>query len=107
MIRRRSAPHTKRVGIIQTRYFRDNDRVIERELIQCCHCQFTKVFTVGDEKNWGLCFKCNDWHCSKPSCVKTCVPIKRWLENRRLLRPDDHVPIVVSVPGVIGGATDD
>ncbi len=97
MIRRSSAPHNQRRGVLISS-LRDEDLVTEVELIQCCHCQFTTAYRPGLEKKWGVCWRCNDWHCDKPSCTRVCVPIKLWLENMADGRAPDHVPIVVSVP---------
>lgn len=96
MIRRSSAPHKLRCGVLISSD-RDRDRVVERELIQCCHCQFTKVFELGDEKQWGVCWRCNDWHCNKPSCVKKCVPVRQWLQNMHLGRAEDYTPVQIYV----------
>lgn len=102
MIRRATAPHSRRMGIIQSTPY-EGGRVTEGEFVQCCHCQFTALWVPGLEKGWGLCWRCNDWHCSKPSCVKDCVPIRQWLDNRREGKPDNHKPIRVSPGGVILG----
>jgi hypothetical protein len=67
--------------------------VVERELIQCCHCQFTQVWAPGVEKGWRLCQRCMDWHCPKHQC-HTCRPIKQWLENMAKGISPDHVPVV-------------
>lgn len=100
--RRRSVSSRRKRGVIQSTPA-DGGRVVERELIQCCHCQFTKSFEVGDELRWGLCMQCMDWHCPKVGCRTKCVPIKRWLENKARGRPDDFVPVVVSVPCEVPG----
>ena len=94
MIRRSSAPLNRKCGVLISRSI-DADRVIECEIIQCCHCQFSKPYAVGDERKWGVCWRCNDWHCPKPECARKCVPIKRWLENKHKGLPDDFAPVIV------------
>lgn len=101
MIRRAGAPHGRRCGVLIS-VPNDSDRVRQIDIIQCCHCQFSKPYAVGDERKWGVCWRCNDWHCAKPSCAKKCVPIKQWLSNVHKGLPEDYTPIIVSVPGVIG-----
>jgi hypothetical protein len=99
MIRRRSAPHSKRVGVIQSAGDRGAARAREwAEFVQCCHCQYTAAYTPGLERVWGVCWRCADWHCPKKACRTKCVPVQRWLDNRRKGLPDDHVPIMASVP---------
>lgn len=102
MIRRASAPHGRRVGVLTSASI-DADLVAEVELVQCCHCQFTTAYAPGLERRWGVCWRCSDWHCEKPACAKKCVPVKRWLENMAAGKPADHAPIQASVPGAIGG----
>lgn len=93
MIRRATAPlNAKRGVLISTP--KDSDRIVEHELIQCCHCQYTTVWAPGVEKGWGYCGRCANFHCSKPACHKKCVPIKQWLENMHAGRAGDHVPVV-------------
>ncbi len=89
---RHSAPSSLKRGIIQSTPH-DSDKVVERELIQCCHCQFTQVWAPGVEKGWRLCQRCMDWHCPKHQC-HTCRPIKQWLENMAKGISPDHVPVV-------------
>lgn len=94
MIRRASAPHKLRCGLLISTPMDSDKGVVERELIQCCHCQFTCVWTPGVERGWAVCGRCNDWHCPKVECRSGCRPWRQWLENRRLGLADDHVPIV-------------
>lgn len=91
-IRRVSAPKNQKVGILVSTP-NDSDRVVECELIQCCHCQFTKPFQLGDEHRWQVCYRCNDWHCPKPECQRCVTPEQR-RENIRLGRPADHQRII-------------
>lgn len=71
----------------------DSDKAVEREVIQCCHCQFTQVWTPGIEKGWGLCWRCHDFRCPKPACRMKCVPIRQWLENMHRGRAEDYTPV--------------
>lgn len=102
-VRKVSAPHSQRVGVLVSAPL-ESDLVTQIDLVQCCHCQFTTVYTPGLERRWGVCWKCNDWHCDKHSCCVKCVPVRRWLDNMHEGKPADHVPIVATVPGVIGEA---
>jgi hypothetical protein len=89
---RHSAPAGLKRGILVSTP-NDSDRAVERELIQCCHCAFTTVWVPGVEKGWAVCWRCNDWHCSKPSCVKSCVSKRQWLENKAAGRAEDYSPV--------------
>ena len=51
--RRHSVPSHLKRGVIQSTPI-DSDKVVERELIQCCHCQFMQVWVPGAEKGWEL-----------------------------------------------------
>lgn len=91
-VRRHCAPRQQKIGIIQSAPY-EGGKTVEGELIQCCHCQWTQLYTPGVEKQWGLCYRCADWHCSKFTCRTKCVSVQRWLENRRTGKPDDYSPI--------------
>lgn len=90
--RRHSAPADRKRGIIVSAPL-DNDKVVERELIQCCHCQYTVVWLPGVEKGWAFCWRCFDFHCAAPRCA-TCRPHRQWLERKSAGLDPDNVPAV-------------
>lgn len=90
--RRRSVSSRRKRGVLVSTPD-DSDRVVERELIQCCHCQFTKAFELGDEKTWGLCWRCNDFHCPRKTCREKCVPVRQWLQNKAEGKAEDYTPV--------------
>lgn len=92
MIRRVTAPLQFKRGVLISRP-KDSDRVIECELIQCCHCAYTKPFQLGDELKWGFCWRCHNFHCTKLEC-QVCVPQRQWLENMHLGRDPYYRSIV-------------
>lgn len=94
---RHSAPARLRRGVILSRPL-DSDRVVERELIQCCHCQYTTPWSPGLEKGWGLCGRCNDWHCPAPLCRSGCRPHRQWLHRLSDGLAASATPVLVSVP---------
>jgi len=101
VIRRVTAPLQFKRGVLISRP-PDSDKVIECELIQCCHCQYSKPFAVGDELRWGYCGRCHNFHCPKPECLN-CVPIRQWLENMHAGRDPYHRPIVGRVEAEVPG----
>ena len=91
---RRTAPARLKRGILVSTPL-DGGKVIERELIQCCHCQFTAVWLPGMEKGWGVCWRCHDWHCARASCVKRCRHHRQWLHRMSAGKdPDAEVTTV-------------
>lgn len=77
---RHSAPARLKRGVLVSVPL-DGGGIVERELVQCCHCQFTAVWVPGLERGWGYCWRCHDWHCAKPDCRNGCRPHRQWLHQ--------------------------
>lgn len=90
--RRHTAPKSLKRGIILSAPI-DGGRVVERELIQCCHCQFTVVWVPGLEKGWCYCWRCSNWHCPRRACL-ACRPHRQWLHRASAGLDPDRLPAV-------------
>jgi hypothetical protein len=53
----------------------------ERDILVCCHCQYTWAVIPGSRRRRGWCLKCDGPLCGKKTCMTTCEPFERWLEE--------------------------
>ena len=52
---------------------------VERDTIQCCHCQAHYIVQPGSGKRRGWCTMCSAPTCGKPACAP-CVPFEKKLD---------------------------
>ncbi len=52
---------------------------VQRDHLQCCHCQRVWVVEPGSGKKRGFCSKCNQVTCGAMEC-ETCIPFEKKLE---------------------------
>lgn len=52
----------------------DCGKKIERELRQCCHCQYTWIYEPGSGIKRGFCLKCMGLLCGRQECFNNCAP---------------------------------
>jgi len=54
---------------------------IERETLQCAHCQKHWMIKPGSGIQRGWCFRCQGPTCGKRNCETKCVPAERMIEE--------------------------
>jgi len=83
----------------------ESDRTQHRDLVQCCHCQFTTIWTPGSGRYWGWCTRCNGFFCGWKESCHNCVPAELMIENLELGLPYhlaiQHRPVRVSLAGLL------
>jgi hypothetical protein len=52
----------------------------ERDILVCCHCQYTWAVMPGSGRRRGWCIRCDALVCGKQRCMAECAPFERWLE---------------------------
>lgn len=57
----------------------DRPHEVQRDTLQCCHCQRVWVVHPGSGRRRGFCLKCNGPTCGAESCGE-CVPIGKRIE---------------------------
>jgi hypothetical protein len=62
----------KPAGYVQTTDA--SGKKIERELRQCCHCQYTWIYRPGSGSKRGFCLKCMGLLCGRKACFDNCSP---------------------------------
>ena len=53
-------------------------KIVERDSLQCCHCNTHYFVSPGSGKQRGFCLLCMDVTCGRSACV-LCVPFERRL----------------------------
>ena len=81
-------------GFIET--YDRNDRLVNKDTLQCVHCGGHWEVNPGSGKLRGFCLRCNGPFCG-PGCAN-CVPTEQLLENMEQGRPHDFTPTTVNVP---------
>lgn len=56
------------------------DGTVERDTLQCCHCNKHYIVRPGSGKRRGWCTLCGQATCGAAACA-TCVPFERRLER--------------------------
>jgi len=53
-------------------------RPVEKDTLQCCHCNKHWFVEPGSGKTRGFCINCMGPHCGGPACV-SCTPFEKQL----------------------------
>ena len=103
--RRHTAPAGKRSGTLLSTCI-DNDRTVQRDTVQCVHCQDTSIWVPDSEKWWSICCNCGGLKCGRTVCQKAgCAHKEQVLENMEQGLPWNWAigfrPARVSVPCLV------
>jgi hypothetical protein len=102
--RRRSVPRGRLAGVVVSS-FKEQDREVVTEEIQCCHCGRNWPYMAGSGEIRGWCGRCAAFTCG-PFCPAGtgCVPKEQFLQNlaRGLPGWTERAPSV-QVPATISG----
>jgi len=52
---------------------------VERDTLQCCHCNKHYIVQPGSGKRRGWCFNCASTTCGEEGCIP-CIPFEKKLE---------------------------
>jgi hypothetical protein len=55
-------------------------QVVERDTLQCVHCQAHWMIEPGSGKQRGWCWRCDGPTCGAPACMSRCEPWEKALE---------------------------
>ena len=70
--------------------------IVEYDLLQCCHCQFTWKYKPGSGILRGFCNRCN-WHtCGKRAC-DTHYYKEQWVEDVEAVERKNRASIEAAV----------
>jgi len=75
----------------------DSDRVVEREMVMCCHCGGHWLWVKGSGRRRGWCMRCSGCTCGQRAC-DACVPMERQIENMEAGRDRLSMPIWAAMP---------
>lgn len=98
-----AAPDHLRIGQLQT-IPHDGGPTVTQDLVCCKHCGYIWSYAPGSGRTRGWCTLCNGLLCGRKCCRdKGCRTWQQLIENIESGLPEDHKPILVSVPASVPG----